>query len=38
VAVCLNGNTIIVAPRAVEGLLRAGATLGACSILDGEPS
>jgi hypothetical protein len=32
VAVCLDGNTLIVAASAVPGLLRAGATLGACSI------
>jgi RNA polymerase sigma factor (sigma-70 family) len=38
VAVCLNGNTILVPQAAVPGLLRAGATLGACSIVDGGPS
>jgi RNA polymerase sigma factor (sigma-70 family) len=31
VAVCLHGNTLIVPSRAVPGLLRAGATLGACT-------
>lgn len=34
VAVCLNGNTLLVPSKAVPGLLKAGATLGACSIVD----
>ena len=38
VAVCLNGNTVLVPQTAVPGLLRAGATLGACSIGDGGPA
>jgi RNA polymerase sigma factor (sigma-70 family) len=38
VAVCLNGNTLLVPSSAVPGLLRAGATLGACSIIDGRRS
>jgi hypothetical protein len=33
--VCLHGNTLIVSYHAVPGLLRAGATIGACSIADG---
>jgi RNA polymerase sigma factor (sigma-70 family) len=37
VAVCLNGNTLLVPSNAVPGLLRAGATLGACSVDDGPP-
>jgi RNA polymerase sigma factor (sigma-70 family) len=32
ILVCLDGKTLIVAAGAVPGLLRAGATLGACSI------
>lgn len=37
VAICLNGNTLLVSYQAVPGLLRAGATMGACSIVDDRP-
>jgi RNA polymerase sigma factor (sigma-70 family) len=35
VAMCLHGNTLVVSYRAVPGLLRAGATIGACSVANG---
>jgi RNA polymerase sigma factor (sigma-70 family) len=35
VAMCLHGNTVMVSHHAVPGLLRAGATMGACSLADG---
>jgi RNA polymerase sigma factor (sigma-70 family) len=33
VTICLNGNTLVVPSRALAGVLAAGATVGACSIL-----
>lgn len=33
VTICLNGNTLVVPSSALPGLLAAGATVGACSIL-----
>jgi RNA polymerase sigma factor (sigma-70 family) len=35
VAICINGNTLLVPSSAVPGYLAAGAALGACSIIDG---